>query len=96
MQRITVFATTATAPNSQSSPAEGPANGGKPDAFGENFLHFNPYPNTASPGQSPVECEAGNESFEVGRSVIGNDPGDSGILTQGQLDSQIRRGEKLR
>ncbi len=28
-----------------------------------NFLHYNPYPNTAAPGQKPKECEAGNEPY---------------------------------
>ena len=40
----------------------------------DNYLHTNPYPNTASPGQ-PKECEAGNEPFLVGKQVIGNVPG---------------------
>ncbi|MEA2123339.1 MAG: hypothetical protein QOI80_121, partial [Solirubrobacteraceae bacterium] len=37
----------------------------------ENHVHINPYPYTASPGQ-PKECEAGNETYEVGKTVIGN------------------------
>ena len=37
-----------------------PANGGGDDA--RNFLHYNPYPNTAAPGQTR-ECEAGNEPY---------------------------------
>ena len=45
-----------------------------------NHLHYNPYPNTASPGQ-PRECEAGNEIYEAGKTVIGNPPGDQGIRT---------------
>ena len=36
-----------------------------------NHLHANPYPNTASPGQ-PKECEAGNEPYGAGQTVIGN------------------------
>ena len=39
----------------------------------DSFLHSNPYPNTAAPGQ-PHECEAGNETYVPGRQVIGNDP----------------------
>ena len=49
-------------------PADGPTDN-------ENFLHFNPYPNTAAPGQNPIECEAGNEPYIVGQQVIGNVPG---------------------
>jgi hypothetical protein len=47
----------------------------------DNYLHTNPYPNTASPGQ-PHECEAGNEKFIVGKQVIGNVPGDQGTNTE--------------
>ena len=42
----------------------------------DNHLHTNPYPNTASPGQ-PRECEAGNEPFIAGRTVLGNVRGPS-------------------
>ena len=45
----------------------------------DNYLHTNPYPNTAAPGQ-PHECEAGNEDYLVGKQVIGNVPGDEGTL----------------
>ena len=57
-------------------------------------LHFNPYPNTAAPGQNPIECEAGNEPYIVGEQVIGNMPGDQGIVTDIQLPSQLKRGER--
>jgi virulence factor Mce-like protein len=43
-------------PNNEIGPASAPANGPLED----NHLHTNPYPNTASPGQTR-ECEAGNE-----------------------------------
>jgi len=66
-------------PNSENSPSSGPAHGGSP----ANFLHANPYPNTASPGQ-PRECEAGNETYQPGRTVIGNVPGNQGTTTEGQ------------
>ncbi len=49
-----------------------------------NFLHVNPYPNTAAPGQDPKECEAGNEPYIAGQQVIGNVPGDQGTATAGQ------------
>jgi len=68
-----------TGPNSENSPSSGPAHGGSP----ANFLHANPYPNTAAPGQ-PRECEAGNEKYVPGRVVVGNVPGNQGTTTEGQ------------
>jgi virulence factor Mce-like protein len=64
-------------PNNEGSPSSGPANGPAKD----NFLHSNPYPNTAAPGQTQ-ECEAGNEVYAPGKQVIGNDPGNQGKTTQ--------------
>jgi ABC-type transporter Mla subunit MlaD len=58
-------------PNSESGYASAPANGGPKER--ENHLHFNPYPNTAAPGQ-PNGCEAGNERYEPGKTVIGEAP----------------------
>lgn len=53
-------------PNSESGQASAPANG--PASI--NHLHFNPYPQTAAPGQGKV-CEAGNEKYARGKTVIG-------------------------
>lgn len=64
-------------PNNENGPASAPANGPEP----ANFLHRNPYPNTAAPGQTR-ECEAGNETFKPGRQMIGNVPGNQGIRTE--------------
>ena len=89
-QRVTVFEPP-TGPNNEGSLASAAANG--PTDI-ENFLHYNPYPNTAAPSQSPTECEAGNEPYLVGQQVIGNVPGNQGITTAGQLPSQIRRGQR--
>ena len=75
-----------TYPNGESSPSSAPANG--PNV--NNHLHYNPYPNTASPGQSPRECEAGNEPFLKGKTVIGNVPGNQGIKTSGQIPQQLK------
>jgi phospholipid/cholesterol/gamma-HCH transport system substrate-binding protein len=69
-------------PNNEGSPSSAPANGGGDPG---NFLHVNPYPNTAAPGQSPRECEAGNEPYLVGQQVIGNVPGNQGTVTSGQV-----------
>ena len=89
-QRITVFEPPV-GPNNEGSLAAAPANG--PTEI-ENFLHYNPYPNTAAPSQNPTECEAGNEPYLVGQQVIGNVPGNQGVETDAQLPSQIRRGER--
>lgn len=59
------------APNSEAGPASAPANG--PDDRFKNFLHSNPYPRTAAPGQGEV-CEAGNERYVPGQVVIGRSP----------------------
>ena len=53
-------------PNNEGSPASGVANG--PDSA--NHLHYNPFPNTAAPGQANG-CEAGNEKYSRGQTVIG-------------------------
>ena len=82
-------------PNNETAPSSAPANeagnetngAGNPDA---NFLHSNPYPNTASPGQHPRECEAGNEHYAKGRAVIGNSPGNDGIKTEDQIPEQLK------
>jgi virulence factor Mce-like protein len=64
-------------PNNEGGPSSKPADGPGTD----NHLHSNPYPNTASPGQ-PDECEAGNEDYLTGRTVIGNVPGTQAATTQ--------------
>jgi virulence factor Mce-like protein len=65
--------------NNLGSPSSKPANGGT----SANFLHANPYPNTAAPGQRH-ECEAGNAPYLKGEQVIGNVPGNQGTQTSGQ------------
>jgi virulence factor Mce-like protein len=77
-QRFIIVATPQ-GPNNEGGPSSKPADG--PSTI--NHLHANPYPNTASPGQTK-ECEAGNEDFVVGKTVIGNVPGNQGTVTQGQ------------
>jgi virulence factor Mce-like protein len=64
-------------PNNEGSPSSAPANGPSND----NYLHSNPYPDTAAPGQTR-ECEAANERYTAGKQVIGNDPGNQGLDTQ--------------
>jgi virulence factor Mce-like protein len=80
-QRFNIIATPL-GPNNEGGPSSAPANGGGPNPDA-NHLHTNPYPNTASPGQTR-ECEAGNEPYAVGRTVIGNVPGNQGTRTSGQ------------
>jgi ABC-type transporter Mla subunit MlaD len=45
-------------------------------------IHVNPYPNTASPGQKPRECAAGNEPYVATQFLIGNPPGNLGTHTE--------------
>jgi virulence factor Mce-like protein len=73
-------------PNNEGFPASAPANGGGPQSQ-KNHLHTNPYPNTASPGQIK-ECEAGNEPYAAGTTVIGNVNGDQGTKTAAQAKGQ--------
>ena len=65
-------------PNAESGPSSAPANGPTED----NHLHTNYYPNTGAPGQD-VECEAGNEPYLSGQTVIGNVPGVQKASTEG-------------
>ncbi len=76
-QRFIIIATPQ-GPNNEGGPSTAPANGPNED----NYLHTNPYPNTASPGQ-PRECEAGNEPFIRGQTVIGNVRGTQRAATEG-------------
>lgn len=61
--------------NAEGGPSAKPADG--PGA--DNHLHTNPYPNTASPGET-AECEAGNETYLPSTTIIGNVPGNQGEL----------------
>jgi virulence factor Mce-like protein len=78
-QRFIIIATPQ-GPNNEGSPASAPANGGVPGKQ-DNYLHTDPYPNTASPGQ-PRECESGKENYIVGKQVLGNAPGNQGATTE--------------
>jgi virulence factor Mce-like protein len=75
-----IIVTTPQGPNSESGPSSGPANGPNSD----NYLHSNPYPNTASPGQTK-ECESANEDYYVARQMLSNLPGNQGTTTAGQV-----------
>ena len=83
-QRFIIIATPQ-GPNNEGGPSSAPANGGGPDEG--NYLHSNPYPNTAAPGQTR-ECEAGNEVYRVGEQSIGNVPGNQGTETDDQVEGQ--------
>jgi len=78
-------------PNAEGGPAAAPASGGGPNTG--NFLHSNPYPYTASPGQ-PRICAAGNEvySFSPRRTVIGNSEAINTIVTNDQSQKQLEWG----
>jgi ABC-type transporter Mla subunit MlaD len=63
-------------PNNEGSPAAVPSHGPSPEAafgaqYNSNFVHVNPYPSVAGPGQ-PKVCEAGNEVYAPGVAVIGH------------------------
>ena len=84
--------------DAEGMPAAGPANGGaplpnydSPDQRAGNFLHSNPYPWTAAPGQ-PRVCAAGNEGYTVGQQVIGNGDAVNTILTNDQSEKQLNWG----
>jgi phospholipid/cholesterol/gamma-HCH transport system substrate-binding protein len=66
-------------PNNEGLPSNGLANG--PQV--ENHTHLTPYPNTAAPGQER-ECQAGNERYARGQTLVGNPPGSQGTVTDGQ------------
>jgi virulence factor Mce-like protein len=70
-------------PNSESTFAAAPANGGPGER--DNHVHFNPLPQTAAPGQGKV-CEAGNEKYIPGKTVIGHAPELWGTTTRGQVE----------
>jgi len=61
-------------PNSEIGPASAPANGPDLVGNGANHLHSNPYPLVGAPGQHGI-CLAANESYQKGKVVIGNPPG---------------------
>ena len=69
----------ASPPNNEGAPSNAPASGGG-NSLG-NFLHTNPYPNTAAPGQEQ-ECEAGNEGWVPNQAMIGNVPGNQTTNTR--------------
>jgi ABC-type transporter Mla subunit MlaD len=70
-------------PNSEAGPSSAPADGPPSTAnlTADSFLHSNPYPNTAAPGQVP-ECEAANERYAQGGRLIGNQPGNQGTFSE--------------
>jgi ABC-type transporter Mla subunit MlaD len=80
-------------PNNETGPSSAPAAGGGPDVTNSsrNFLHYNGYPNAAGPGQER-ECEAANERYTGGRTVIGNLPGSQGTSTDEQAVEQEEEG----
>ena len=86
-------------PNDEGTPASAPASGPSRDKtstgapVNNNYLHYNPYPNVAGPGQ-PVECEAGNETYTAGKTVIGNLPTSSGTAHETTTRNENLFGEK--
>ncbi|HMI82250.1 MAG TPA: MlaD family protein [Solirubrobacterales bacterium] len=66
--------------NAESGPSSAPASEGS-----VSHLHYNPFPKTAAPGQGKV-CEAGNEKYAGGKTVIGNASSLWGTTTRGQVN----------
>jgi virulence factor Mce-like protein len=67
-------------PNSEAGPSSAAANGPPDDnttKIRDTYLHSNPYPNTAAPGQTR-ECESGLDKYVPKQQVIGNIPGNQG------------------
>ena len=77
-------------PNNEGGPSSAPANGAPAGGDTRNFLHSNPYPFTAAPGQ-PRTCEAGNETFTAGQTVIGNVPGLKATTLHQSTKGQLAR-----
>jgi hypothetical protein len=62
--------------------------------YKDSFLHSNPYPNTAAPGQ-PRACEAGNEGYSNPNQVmIGNPPDTRGPITEQTKRVVSKRGQR--
>jgi virulence factor Mce-like protein len=93
-------------PGSEGGPAAVPANGPPPPSnatstqrslLEDSYLHSNPYPNTAAPGQ-PVECEAGNEGYSgangENRVAIGNPANTPRIVTEETVRVLPKRGQR--
>jgi virulence factor Mce-like protein len=93
-------------PNNEGLPASAPANGpsveretgpngivGTGPIIENNYLHYTPYPYVAAPGQ-PKVCEAGNQSYTVGKTVIGNTLPALGTLHEATKRSENALGEK--
>jgi virulence factor Mce-like protein len=92
-------------PNNEGLPSSAPANGPSVERevsgasvtggniIENNHLHYNPYPNVAGPGQ-PKVCEAGNEQYAVGKTVIGSSPTTAGTLHENTKRTENAFGEK--
>jgi virulence factor Mce-like protein len=92
-------------PNNEGLPASAPASGpsverantGSSTVVGpiieNNYLHYNPYPNVAGPGQ-PKVCEAANEQYAVGKTTIGHVPTTAGTLHENTNRDENALSEK--
>src|SRR5207248_2896475 len=87
------FVLAPTGPNNEGYPSSAPANGPStehafhsPVIIDNNHVHANQYPNVGGPGQ-PRLCEAGNETYIPGKTVIGNVP-PSDVSTNREITSR--------
>ncbi|HLI32926.1 MAG TPA: MlaD family protein [Solirubrobacteraceae bacterium] len=88
-----------TGPNSEGVPSSAPAAGPSPEAafgsnYNSNFLHVNPYPNVAGPGQ-PALCEAGNEIYSTGNPNATGTPFIGHAARSEDLRERTRRSQSL-
>ena len=74
------------APNGEGGPSAAPANGGGRliDGVDPNYLHVNPYPNTAAPGRDTRVRGRQRAKYAKGKQAIGNVPGNQGTVTEDQ------------
>jgi hypothetical protein len=81
-------------PNNLGYPSSAPASGpsvekaffGSNAIVNNNHVSSNPYPNVAGPGQ-PKLCEAGNETYQIGKTITTNLP-PSSVATNRELTSR--------
>ena len=92
-------------PNNEGLPASAPASGPSVERevstngttvgniVQNNFLHYTPYPYVGAPGQ-PKVCEAGNQTYTVGKTVIGNTTPALGTLHEATKRDENALSEK--